>query len=142
MADFSGGNKNAAQIGQICSNVDLGALITLTAAGAGTTNGLDQINNNGRGVSVVLDITAKTGTIDVVVNIQTKDVASGKYITLLSSASKTATGTTRLVVYPTITASANVIAQDLLGEVWRVQVVCGTGSSPVTTCTVGACLLP
>lgn len=142
MADFTGGNKLAPQLGQICSNVDTGALITLVGAGAGTTNSADQVNNNGRGVSVTLDITAKSGTIDVTLNIQTKDTASGKYTTLLSSVSKTATGTFRYVIYPTITASANLIAQDLIGEVWRVQVVCGAGTTPSVTCTVGACLLP
>lgn len=141
MADFDK-NADSPTLGQITNNVDLGAVITLTNAGAGTTNSADLQNNNCRGVAVTLDITAKTGTIDVVVNVQIKDRASGKYTTLLSSASKTATGTTRIVVYPTITASANLIAQDIINEVFRVGVVSGAGSTPVFTATVGVCLIP
>lgn len=140
MPDFAG-NRNAPQLGQVCNNVDLGAVITLTAAGAGTTNSPDLTNNGGRGLVATLDITAKSGTIDVVVNIQIKDQASGKYTTLLASASKTAVSTTRLVVYPTITASANLIAQDVINEVFRVQVVSGAGSTPSFTATVGVCIL-
>jgi hypothetical protein len=143
MADFGVGNNTLAPtIGQPQTVVDSGAIITLTNAGAGTTNSADQENNGGRGLAVVLDITANSGTIDVTLNIQVKDKASGKYITLLSSVSKTATGTYRYVVYPTITASANLIAQDVLPEIWRLQVVCGAGSSPQVTLTAGACVIP
>jgi hypothetical protein len=142
MADGTPGqNHLAPQNGQPQMNADVGALITLAGAGAGTTNSVDQVNNGSRGVSVIINISAKSGTISDVVNIQTKDVGSGIYTTLLSSAALSAVATTRLVVYPTITAVTNSIAQDCLGEVWRVQIVCGTGSTPSTTCTIGACLL-
>ncbi len=141
MADFVK-NSDAPQIGQPITNVDLGAVLTFTNQGAGTVDSADLHNNGARGVVVTLDITAKTGTIDVVVNIKVKDRASGKYITLLSSVSKTATGTTRLVVYPTITASANLIAQDVIGELLQIDVVSGAGSTPLWTGTVGVNFIP
>ena len=144
MADFTGSLVNLPTIGQVFprKNYDFGAVITGTAQGAGTQNSGELVNPSGRGVRVVLDITAKTGTIDVVVNIYSKDKASGKRTLRLASASKTATGTTELLVHPDIAASANLIAQNLLGEVFEIDVVNGTGSTPVATYTVGVCLLP
>jgi hypothetical protein len=120
------------------NNADTAALATLTAAGAGTTNGADQSNAGGTGVIVVVDITAKSGTIDVVVNIQGKDAASGKYYTLLSSASLTAVGTTVLILYPGVTVAANTAVSAPLPATWRIQVVRGAGSTPSVTMTVGA----
>lgn len=143
MADFTGKDNDLPIIGTVLprQNKDLGALITLTAQGAGTVNSLDQVNVGSRGVRATVDITAKTGTIDVTVNIQRKDVASGKYVTLLASASLTGTGTTTYTVHPNASVAANVSINDFLGEIWRVQVVNGAGSSPSTTATIGACLL-
>jgi hypothetical protein len=122
-------------------NYDMGALITGTEQGAGTQGSGDLRNPIGRGIRVVLDITAKSGTIDVVVNIYAKDNASGKYILLLASASKTATGTTELLIHPDLTAAANTIAKSLLGDVFKIEVVNGAGSTPSATYTVGATLL-
>lgn len=120
---------------------NLPALVTLTAAGAGTTDSPDQDNPGGRGVVVVADITASSGTIAVTVAIQGKDAASGKYYTLLTSASLTGTGTTVLTVYPGLTAAANVTVTNVLPATWRVRVVSGAGVTPSVTMTVGACIL-
>ena len=117
------------------------SLVTLTAAGAGTTNSPDQVNAGGRGVVVVADITAVAGTIAVTVAIQGKDAASGKYYTLLTSASLTGTGTTILTVYPGLTAAANVTVTNVLPRTWRVVVTSGAGITPAVTMTVGACIL-
>ncbi len=117
------------------------SLVTLTAAGAGTTNSADQTNPGARGVVVVADITAATGTIAVTVSIQGKDAASGKYYTLLTSASLTGTGTTVLTVYPGLTPAANVTVSNVLPSTWRVVVVSGPGVTPAVTMTVGACLI-
>src|SRR4051812_36024262 len=43
-------------------NVDTGALLTLTAQGLGTVNGTDQVNYNGRGLKLIIDVTAISGT--------------------------------------------------------------------------------
>lgn len=143
MADFTGKLTDIPLSGQVVPRTtrDLGALITLAAAGAGTTLSSDQVNPSSRGVAVIVDITAKSGTIDVVVTIQKKDSASGKYIDVLSSVSLTATGTTVYLMHPDLTAVGNSIAKDILFEVWRVKVVCGAGSTPSCTATIGAVLL-
>lgn len=120
---------------------NLDALVTLTAAGAGTTNSADQVNGGARGVVVVADITVVGGTIAVTVAIEAKDAASGKYYTLLTSASLTGTGTTVLTVYPGLTPASNVTVSNVLPRTWRVKVVSGTGTTPAVTMTVGACLL-
>lgn len=123
-------------------NNDLGTLITATAQGAGTQTSGDFNNPWAAGIRVIVDITAKTGTIDVVCNIYSKDRASGKYILRLASASLTGIGTTEYIVHPTLTAAANSIAKNFIGEVFKVELVHGAGTTPATTATVGACLLP
>lgn len=121
---------------------DIGAVLVMTANGAGTQTGALLYNPWSAGVRVIVDITAKTGTIDVTCNIYTVDRASGKAILRLASASLTATGTTEYIVHPALTAAANTIAKNFIGEVFRIDLVHGTGSTPSTTGTVGACLLP
>ena len=143
MSDFTDPRRQAPITQQVLPrcNYDLGAVITATDQGAGTLESGELLNRVGRGLRVVLDITAKTGTIDVVVNIYAKDKASGKRTLLLASASKTTTGTTVLDVHPDLTASANLIAKALVGELFEIDVVNGAGSTPAATYTVGACLL-
>lgn len=144
MADFVGPRTNYPDQRQVTprTNFDLGALLTLTAQGAGTLLSADQVNPGSRGVMVVCNISAKTGTIDLTITIQRKDPASGVYTDLLSTVSLTGTGTTTLIVSPDLTASANSIAQTFLGENWRVKAVSGAGSSPSITATISACLIP
>lgn len=115
------------------------ALITLgPAAGAGTTNSADQFNPYGRGAALIIDITAKTGTTDIVVEIQGKDVVSGKYYAICTSASLNAVATTTLSTYPGQATTANVACSAALPAQWRVQVRSGAGTTPSFTLTVGA----
>lgn len=115
---------------------DLGAVITLTAAGAGTTTSAALVNNVSSGVRVVVDITAATAAT-LTVTIQGHDAASGKNYTILASAALASVATTELTVYPTIAAVTNKIAQDALPNLWNISaVVTGT-----VTATIGACLL-
>lgn len=118
-----------------------GAVITHTAAAAGT-NSMDCTNTSGKGVKVVVDITALTGTSPTLTaTIQGKDTASGKYYTLLDSAALSATGTTVLTVYPGLTAAANSKADDLIPDVFRVITAIG-GTTPAVTATVSCTILP
>lgn len=128
---------NGTTFDRLRNNIDTAALVTLTAAGAGTTNSADQVNYNGRGVNVIIDITAAT-SMTLTVSIQVKDAASGKYVTALSSTALAATGTTMLSLYPGITATANASASALLSRTWRVVAVV-TGTS--VTATVGASVI-
>lgn len=122
-------------------NYNTAALVSLSAAGVGTTNGADQANVNARGVQVVVDITAISGTAPTLtVKLQGKDAASGKYYDLLTSAALSATGTTLLTLYPGAAATANVSSPQVLPATWRVIGTVG-GTTPAVTATVGASLV-
>lgn len=123
------------------ANSNTPALITLTAAGAGTTDSPDQLNLYGKGAVVGINISAKSGTIAVTVAIQGKDVASGQYYQICQSASLTTAAFTTLTTYPGTTAASNVDCTAPLPTTWRVEVVSGTGSSPSVTMTVGASVI-
>lgn len=123
------------------TNVDSGALITLAAQAAGTVTSADQTNSGARGLKLVIDITAITGTSPtLIVTIQGKDPASGKYYTILASAALAAVATTVLTVYPSQAVSANVSANDILPRTFRVSAVVG-GTGPAVTATIGASLI-
>lgn len=62
----------------------------------------------------IIDVTAVTATPSVVFTIQGVEPISGNVYTILASAAITATGTTVLRVHPSLTASANAIAKDIL----------------------------
>ena len=114
-------------------SVGLGTLTASTSNG----NSGDLRNEGGRGVHVVVDITAITAG-SLTVTVEGKDSPSGKYYTLLASAALGSTGTTVLKVFPAATASANVAANDMVPHFWRVKWVVATG--PVTA-TIGASLV-
>lgn len=118
-------------------NVNTAALITLTTQGAGTVNGADQTNVNGRGLHLTIDITAQGGTPTTTVTIQGKDPVSGKYYTILVSTALAAVATTILRVYPGLTASANLTANDVLPRTWRV-IATVAGTTPSVTATIAA----
>ena len=119
-------------------NTDV-TISTLAAAGA-NSNSADQTNAGGSGLTLVIDITAISGAAaTLVVTIQGKDVASGKYYTILASASLTATSTTVLQVYPGNTAVANVAVNSKLPRTWRASYTI-TGTTPSITATIGACV--
>jgi hypothetical protein len=121
-------------------HVETTALIAHSAASTGI-NGSDQTNRRGRGIALVIDISAITGTSPTLtLTIQGKDPVSGKYYTLLGSAALTAVGTTVLTVYPGLTAAANVVANNVLPRSWRVISAIG-GTTPAVTATVAACVL-
>jgi hypothetical protein len=123
------------------SNTDTPALVTLTAAGAGTTNSADQFNRWGRGLQLGINISAKSGTIAVTVSVQGKDIASGTYYPICTSASLTAAGFTNVTVFPGTTPAANTDCNVPLSATWRVQVISGAGVTPSVTMTVGASLI-
>lgn len=116
------------------------ALLTLTAASA-SGQIVAQDNPFWRGVQLVVDITAITGTTPTLtVIVEGMDEASGKFYALLTSAALSATGTTLLTVYPGVTAAANVAAAQALPKTWRVRYTIA-GTTPAVTATVGASLV-
>lgn len=121
-------------------NVDTGALITLTAASSGV-NSADQTNLSGRGINLVIDVTAISGTSPTLtVTLQGKDTASGQYYTILASAALTATGVTVLQVFPGAAVTANVSANAQLPRTWRISTAIG-GTTPSVTATIGASVI-
>lgn len=105
------------------------------AAGATTTQTGPDLNNQcDRGVTVILDMTT-VGTGSVTLTIQGKDRRSGKYYTLLAGAAVITNSTNRYTVYPGLTAAANLVASDVLPDLWRVLVT-ANNANPATY-TVG-----
>lgn len=140
LVDSTGALSGAASPLPTGNNIDTAELITHSAASAGV-NGADQNNISGKGLKLVIDITAITGTgPTLTVTLQGKDVASGKYYTILASAALAATGTTVLTVHPGLTAAANVVANDILPKTWRVISAIG-GTTPAVTATIGASIV-
>jgi hypothetical protein len=115
--------------------------VSLIAAVAATTTqtGADQVNTtSGRGVKVVLDMTA-VGTGSVTLTIQGKDAASGKYYTLLAGAAVITNVTNVYEIYPGLPATANVSANTTLPRVWRVLVTANNANA--ATYSVGASVI-
>jgi hypothetical protein len=122
-------------------NRDNASLLTLTAQGTGTVNSADQVNSSGRGACVGINITVITaGTLTVV--LQGKDVASGQYYTIASTAAITGTGFGTLFAYPGITpvtaTQTTVAVSAPLPRTWRISATVATG--PVTA-TIGASVI-
>jgi hypothetical protein len=108
-------------------------------AGATTTQTSPDFNNtNARGLSVVLDMTT-VGTGSVTLSIQGKDRTSGKYYTLLTGAAVVTNVTNRYVIYPGYPVVANVSANEVLPNLWRI--VTTANNANATTYTVGATML-
>ena len=110
--------------------------ITLAAISA-SGNGVDQTNQNSRGITVGINVTAVTGSI--VVTIQGKDPASGTYYTLLASAAIAAPAFSTLTLYPGDAVTTNISANGNLPSQFRIAYTIVTG--PVT-CTISPVMLP
>lgn len=111
-----------------------------SAARTATTNGADQNNVRHRGVQLVLDITAVSGTAPTLdVKVQCKDDISDKYVDIPGAAfaQKTAAGTDRLLIYPGVAETANKEISDILPKRWRVVATIG-GTTPSFTFSLGA----
>lgn len=134
---MAGGTPNTSPAGGNITQ-DLGAVISAAGATA-TQNTADYQNGSYRGVKVVLDMTT-VGTGSVTLTIQGKDGASGKYYTLLAGAAVITNSTNVYTVYPSLPATANVSANDVLPKTWRILVTANNANA--TTYTVGATLLP
>ena len=117
---------------------NVNATLLIAAAATSTQTSPDQTNHNGRGVKVVLDMTA-VGTGSVTLTIQGKDSASGKYYTLLAGAAVTTNTTNVYEVYPGITAAASASSNTTLPRTWRVLVTANNANA--TTYTVSASVI-
>lgn len=112
------------------------SILTLTAAGAGTTNSADQSGYNASRVSCVFRQSASGGTPSTTFAIQGKDSVSGQYYTILTSAAITGNSVNPIYVGAGLATTANVSAAVPISRFWRVTATVA-GTSPVVTATVG-----
>ena len=114
---------------------------TLLPSAARTTAPANiEFDNPFAGIEVDVDITAIAATPLVTVNIERLDAASGKWLTLLTSAALGAVATTRLRIHPRLTAAANVTAQDRACGRLRTRITVADADS--ATYSVGAVAIP
>lgn len=115
-----------------------------SAARTATTNSADFKNYGCAGVIVTLDVTALSLTPSITVSVQHKDVASGKYENLFTSAAVTTSPVTNTyIVYPGVAAAAadvTAVAGFVIGKTWRIAVTHADTDS--ITYSVGYTLVP
>ncbi len=113
-----------------------GSELLASEARIASINSADQINNTARGVHIIIDVIAITGTPSVTPKIQGKDPASGKYYDILVGVAITSVGVTVMKVYPGIDPVANGASNDILPKDWRVRIEHGDEDS--ITYSIGA----
>ena len=97
-------------------------LLASAARTAATTSSINTVINSAyRGCHIIIDVTVDPASASITPTIQGYDTVSGKYYTLLVGNAIAAVGTTVLRIYPGLSASANVIANDILPSKFRVS---------------------
>lgn len=110
-----------------------------SAARTATVTGDPQANMGHTGVKITVDLTVLAAAETVTPKIDFQDPASGKWVTLLTGAAISGTGTVTLTIYPGVTVAANVAVSDALPATWRV--VLTHSSTGAHTYSVGVNLL-
>ena len=132
---------NAAGALAVADAVRVNTALTILASGARTTTQTqaDQTNLIHHGIRVVLDVTVNGAGGSITLEIDAKDLASGKYVAMLTGSAVTDVRTVTYLVYPSATAAANAVAADHLPLTWRVLVTANNANA--VTYSVGAVLL-
>ncbi len=118
-------------------NVNLGAVVSLAGASASGNSGT-LTNAQGRGVTVVIDVAALSGTTPSFVPvINGVDTVSGAVYTLLTGPSVTAAGVHVMQVYPGLASAAGTAADAVLPQQWQVAYTIA-GTTPAVTVTASA----
>ena len=108
---------------------------TATATSPTITNGGDLKLGGGTQLEVFIDITVDPAAAAVTFLIEGLDPASGDWHTILASAALAAVAKTVLRVSPDLTASANLIAKDIVPHTFRVRTT--TADTDSMTYSVG-----
>lgn len=120
--------------------VRLGDVVTvLPSAARTTTPTADQFlieHGSPGGLVAVIDVTAIVSTPSVTFTLQGYDPVSTKVWTLLASAAIATVSTTILRVHPELTASANLIAKDVVPDAFTLTAVHGNANSITYTVSV------
>ena len=129
----AGINYNEASFDKIRNNTD----VTGLASGARTTTQtITGKNYNGKGIFVVVDMTAIGAGATWTVTIDNKDGVSGKFYTVLTGAAIAGNSTNTYRVYPGLTAVANLTVNDVITRDYRVVITVG-GTAASSTFSVG-----
>lgn len=104
-------------------------IMLASAARTAETTSEDISNPQYKGCHVIIDVTADPASASITPTIQGKDSVSGKYYTLLVGNAISAVGTTILRIYPGLAASANVIANDIVPNKFRVSMAVADADS-------------
>ena len=88
------------------------------------------------GLVIVIDVTLDAASASIVFNVDGFDDLSESAYTILDSAAVTAVGTTVLRISPHLTASANVIAKDIIPPRIRISAVAADGDAITYSVTV------
>lgn len=116
---------------------DLGALTTLTAGTAATTNSADQNGYNVSRVICVFRQSTYQNSPSTTFKIQNKDAASGQYYDLVTSAAvTTSTSASAIAAGAGVATASNVSIGLPIAKTWRTSVTVG-GTTPVVTGTIG-----
>ena len=94
----------------------------ISAARTATVSSADIVNSFSRGIHVVLDVTVDPAAASVVLTVEGKDPASGKYYAILTSAAVNSVSTNIYRVHPDLTPAANLIVNDLIPKTFRITV--------------------
>lgn len=106
----------------IVQNEDIPLLTSQTRGTGYVSPDLQNIAGNG-GLSIIIDVTANAGGLgSILLTVDGKDAASGKYWNILTGAAITTVSTTRYRIGTSIAASANSVAQDYLPPTFRISV--------------------
>lgn len=104
----------------------------LASAVRSTTQTIDLVNQNARGVIITLDITVVPGTDTVTASWTGKDPASGKFYALgAAGAALATTGTRTYLIYPAVAANGSftaVIAANI-PRTWRITLTHSAASN-------------
>ena len=93
----------------------------------------------GKGLILIIDVTAISATPSVVLTVQGLDHVSDSTYDILASAAITGTGTTRIAIYPGMPAEANLKEDEPMPRHFKVKAVHGDADS--ITYSVGGYIL-
>lgn len=121
----------------ISGQVETNAGVALASASrTATTTTTDFTNYGHQGILIFFDVTAVHASgSDIKMKLEGKDPASGKYYTILESASVVTVVTNVYRVNPLLTAAANTIAKDMMPTTFRF--VMTHANANATTYSVG-----
>ena len=105
---------------------------------SGTTSQPYAHNEMARGIKVFVNVSALGGSGTLTVTLKGVDQFTGNSYTILASTAIASTGLTVLTVYPGLTASSNVAANDCLPDTWFLSAAVGVSSA---TAQIDACYL-